>query len=123
VANATVAKLFAVQARTDPKKTGMSGLSTFLVPRETAGLTVREPHKALPLAERNLALRQTADAYELAIAASLANGHAARACALADRALELPTALPALQLTAHRAYSACARTAKAAQALAAAGGR
>jgi tetratricopeptide (TPR) repeat protein len=81
-----------------------------------------EPQKALPLAERNLVLRQTADAYELAIAASLANRHAARACALANRALELPTALPALQLTAHRAYSACANTAKAAQALAAAGG-
>jgi alkylation response protein AidB-like acyl-CoA dehydrogenase len=47
VANATVAKLFAVQVRTDPKKTGMSGLSTLLVPRETAGLTVREPHKAV----------------------------------------------------------------------------
>ena len=46
VANATVAKFFAVQARTDPKKTGMNGLSTFLVPRETAGLTVREAHKA-----------------------------------------------------------------------------
>ena len=46
VANATVAKLFAVQARTDPRKTGMNGLSTFLVPREAAGLTVREPHKA-----------------------------------------------------------------------------
>jgi alkylation response protein AidB-like acyl-CoA dehydrogenase len=47
VANATVAKLFAVQARTDQKKTGMNGLSTLLLPRETAGLTVREPHKAV----------------------------------------------------------------------------
>ncbi len=47
VANATVAKLFAVQVRTDPKKTGMNGLSTLLVPREMAGLTVREPHKAV----------------------------------------------------------------------------
>jgi alkylation response protein AidB-like acyl-CoA dehydrogenase len=47
VANATVAKLFAVQARTDPKKTGMNGLSTLLIPRETPGLTVREPHKAV----------------------------------------------------------------------------
>jgi alkylation response protein AidB-like acyl-CoA dehydrogenase len=46
VANATVAKLFAVQARTDPRKTGMNGMSTLLLPRETAGLTVREPHKA-----------------------------------------------------------------------------
>lgn len=47
VANATVAKLFAVQVRTDPRKTGMNGLSTLLVPRETAGLTVGEPHKAV----------------------------------------------------------------------------
>jgi len=81
------------------------------------------PDKALPLAERNLALRPTAEAYELAMAAALANERNARACTLADRALELPTASPALQLTAHRAYSACARTAKAAAALAAAGGR
>jgi len=41
VANATVAKLFAVQARTG------KGLTTFLVPRETVGLTVREPLKAV----------------------------------------------------------------------------
>ena len=45
VANAPVAKLFAVQVRTDPKKTGRNGLSTLLVPRDTAGLTVREPGK------------------------------------------------------------------------------
>ena len=45
-ANAPVAGLFAVQARTDPKKTGMNGLSTLLVPKGTAGLTVREPLKA-----------------------------------------------------------------------------
>ena len=82
-----------------------------------------QPQKALPLAERNLALRPTADAYELAIAASLANDRAARSCALADRALALPTVSTSLQLTAHRAYSACARTARAAEALAAAGGR
>ena len=81
-----------------------------------------QPRKALPLAERNLALRQTAEAYELAIAASLAKDRSAHACALADRALALPTASPALELTAHRAYGACARTAKAAAALAAAGG-
>jgi alkylation response protein AidB-like acyl-CoA dehydrogenase len=46
VANAPVAGLFAVQARTDPKKTGMNGVSTLLVPRGTPGLTVREPLKA-----------------------------------------------------------------------------
>jgi len=47
VANAPVARLFAVQVRTDPKKTGMNGVSTLLVPRDTPGLTVREPHKAV----------------------------------------------------------------------------
>jgi short/branched chain acyl-CoA dehydrogenase len=41
VANALVAKLFAVQVRTG------KGLTTLLVPRETAGLTVREPLKAV----------------------------------------------------------------------------
>jgi len=47
VSNATVAKLWAVQARTDPKQTGTSGLTTLLVPRDTPGLTVREPLKAV----------------------------------------------------------------------------
>jgi alkylation response protein AidB-like acyl-CoA dehydrogenase len=37
VANAPIAKLFAVQVRTDPGKTGVS---TLLIPRNTAGLTV-----------------------------------------------------------------------------------
>lgn len=46
-ANATVAKLFAVQARSDPKPTGANGLSTLLVPRGAPGLTVREPLKAV----------------------------------------------------------------------------
>jgi alkylation response protein AidB-like acyl-CoA dehydrogenase len=46
VANAPVAGLFAVQARTDSKKSGMNGISTLLVPRGTPGLTVREPLKA-----------------------------------------------------------------------------
>lgn len=41
VANALVAKLFAVQVRTG------KSLTTLLVPRETAGLTVREPLKAV----------------------------------------------------------------------------
>ncbi len=47
VGNAPIAKLFAVQVRTDPKKTGMNGLSTLLVPRDTPGLTVRDPIKAV----------------------------------------------------------------------------
>ena len=45
VANAPLAKLFAVQVRTDPKKSGMNGLSTLLVPRDAPGLAVREPGK------------------------------------------------------------------------------
>ncbi|HEX2830209.1 MAG TPA: acyl-CoA dehydrogenase family protein [Burkholderiales bacterium] len=46
VANAPVASLFALQVRTDPKKTGRNGLSTLLVPRDTPGLTIGEPPKA-----------------------------------------------------------------------------
>ncbi|MBI2296007.1 MAG: acyl-CoA dehydrogenase family protein, partial [Betaproteobacteria bacterium] len=44
VANAPVAGLFAVQVRTDPKR---AAVSTLLVPRDTPGLTVREPLKAV----------------------------------------------------------------------------
>ena len=47
VANATVAKLIAVQVRTDLKKSGTNGLTTLIVPRDTPGLTVREPLKAV----------------------------------------------------------------------------
>lgn len=43
VPNAPVAKLFVLQARTDPKKTGRNGLTTLLVPSGTAGLTVVNP--------------------------------------------------------------------------------
>ncbi len=42
VSNAPLAKLFAVQVRTDSKKTGMNGLSTFLIPRDTAGFNVQK---------------------------------------------------------------------------------
>jgi hypothetical protein len=42
VANAPLAQLFAVQVRTDPKKTGANGLSTLLVPRDAPGFTVGE---------------------------------------------------------------------------------
>jgi alkylation response protein AidB-like acyl-CoA dehydrogenase len=42
VPNATVAKLFVVQART-----GAQGLATLLVPRDTTGLTVRDPLRAV----------------------------------------------------------------------------
>jgi alkylation response protein AidB-like acyl-CoA dehydrogenase len=47
VANATVAKLFAVEVRTDPKKSGASGAAMLLVPRNTPGLTAREPLRAI----------------------------------------------------------------------------
>ena len=43
VPNAPIAKLFVVQARTDPKKSGSNGLSTLVIPRGTAGLVVAEP--------------------------------------------------------------------------------
>jgi alkylation response protein AidB-like acyl-CoA dehydrogenase len=46
VPNAPLATLFAVQVRTDPKKTGRNGVSTLLVPRGAAGLTVGAPPKA-----------------------------------------------------------------------------
>ncbi|OGA48127.1 MAG: hypothetical protein A3G24_00840 [Betaproteobacteria bacterium RIFCSPLOWO2_12_FULL_62_13] len=46
VANAPIAKLIAVEVRTDPKKTGLNGVSTLLVPRNAPGLGVREPVKA-----------------------------------------------------------------------------
>jgi len=46
VANSPVAKLFLAQVRTDPKKTGANGISTLLVVRDAAGLTVGEPPKA-----------------------------------------------------------------------------
>ena len=46
VANAPIAKLFAVAVRTGSGKSGLNGVSTLLVPRDAAGLTVREPEKA-----------------------------------------------------------------------------
>lgn len=46
VANAPVAKLFVAQVRSDSRKTGGSGMSTLLVPRDTAGLRIGEPPKA-----------------------------------------------------------------------------
>ena len=47
VANAPIAKLFAVQARTDAKTTGVDGLSALLVPRDSEGLIVGERPKAV----------------------------------------------------------------------------
>ena len=51
VANAPIAKLIAVQARTEPQKAALNnGVSTLLVPREAPGLTVREPVTAIAAA-------------------------------------------------------------------------
>ena len=47
VANAPIAKLFAIQVSTDPNTTGFNGLSTLLVPRDTPGFTVGEPPRAV----------------------------------------------------------------------------
>jgi len=47
VANAPIAKLLVVQARTDSKKTGPNGLTTFLVPRDTVGLSIADRIHAL----------------------------------------------------------------------------
>jgi alkylation response protein AidB-like acyl-CoA dehydrogenase len=43
VSNAPIAKLIVAQVRTDPKKTGMNGVSTLLVPRDASGLTMGAP--------------------------------------------------------------------------------
>jgi alkylation response protein AidB-like acyl-CoA dehydrogenase len=42
VANAPIAKLIAIQAQTGPQAASETGVRTFLVPRDTPGLTVRE---------------------------------------------------------------------------------
>jgi len=47
VANAPIAKLFAVQARIESKKPGINEVRTLLVPRDTSGLTVGEPARAV----------------------------------------------------------------------------
>src|SRR5262249_22470000 len=43
ITNANRAGLFTVMARTDPEKKGGSGVSAFLVPRNTPGLSVGKP--------------------------------------------------------------------------------
>jgi len=53
VANAPLAKLFAVQVRTDSRKTGTNGLSTLLIPRGAAGMTVRDPATAFGQSSSN----------------------------------------------------------------------
>ena len=45
ITNAPIAKLIAVQVRTDRTKAGPAGMSSLLVPRDTPGLTIREHDK------------------------------------------------------------------------------
>lgn len=71
-----------------------------------------DPAKALPLAEKNLTVRKTADAYQLAIDAALAAKEDTRACGFASAAETLPPSAR-LDVTMWRAYKACGRGADA----------
>jgi acyl-CoA dehydrogenase len=47
ITNAHRASLFTVMARTDPSKPGAGGVSAFLVPRETPGISLGKPEKKM----------------------------------------------------------------------------
>ncbi|MGB2574404.1 MAG: acyl-CoA dehydrogenase family protein, partial [Henriciella sp.] len=47
ITNANVADLFTVMARTNPDEPGGKGVSAFIVPRDTPGLTVGKPEKKM----------------------------------------------------------------------------
>ncbi|MGH6986015.1 MAG: acyl-CoA dehydrogenase family protein [Caulobacteraceae bacterium] len=47
ITNADLAGLFTVMARTDPAKKGADGISAFLVPRPTSGLSVGRPERKM----------------------------------------------------------------------------
>jgi acyl-CoA dehydrogenase len=47
ITNANKAALFTVMARTDPDRAGAAGVSAFLVPRDTPGLSVGRPEKKM----------------------------------------------------------------------------
>lgn len=47
ITNAIRADLFTVMARTDPSSIGASGVSAFLVPRKSAGITIGNPEKKM----------------------------------------------------------------------------
>ena len=47
ITNANKAALFTVMARTDPDRAGGAGVSAFLVPRDTPGLSVGRPEKKM----------------------------------------------------------------------------
>jgi methionine synthase II (cobalamin-independent) len=66
-----------------------------------------EPAIALPLALRNLKLRQTTEAYDLALDASLAAGDSDQACRVAKEARARPHAPPRLIQRADRVIHSC----------------
>jgi hypothetical protein len=72
------------------------------------------------LAQQNLNVRQTRQAYQLVLEAALAAHQPALACQHADAALALPHATAALHLAAARAFAACGSKARAEAELAAA---
>ena len=47
ITNANVADLFTVMARTDPEQPGGKGVSAFLVPRDTPGLSIGKPEQKM----------------------------------------------------------------------------
>ncbi|GJG98324.1 acyl-CoA dehydrogenase family protein [Cupriavidus pauculus] len=47
ITNAPIAGLFTVMARTDPDKPGAGGISAFIVPRGTPGLTTGQPYQKM----------------------------------------------------------------------------
>ncbi|MBY4896168.1 acyl-CoA dehydrogenase family protein [Cupriavidus sp. AU9028] len=47
ITNAPIAGLFTVMARTDPDKPGASGISAFIVPRDTPGLSTGKPYEKM----------------------------------------------------------------------------
>ncbi|RZT42193.1 acyl-CoA dehydrogenase family protein [Cupriavidus agavae] len=47
ITNAPIAGMFTVMARTDPDKPGASGISAFIVPRGTPGLTTGRPYQKM----------------------------------------------------------------------------
>lgn len=69
--------------------------------------------KAFELAERNLRLRTTPDAYQLAIEAALAGRANKRACELAERSLQASPAPAALRVVCARAFTSCGEPARA----------
>jgi tetratricopeptide (TPR) repeat protein len=68
-----------------------------------------DPRRALALAQRNLALRQTPRAYELVLAAALASGDDDVTCVTRRQAARMKGRSPALAALVARAATGCAR--------------